>query len=395
MFNNVIIDWIPSGACPRLRSGEGMTHRKNKIYFTFVLALVVRLISLYLFRNVTNYDLQSYLQVGELTLKGVNIYPAVANLHYPYFPFFLYVEALAVWLGHEKIIIIIIIKFITVIFDLGILYLIFLLSKKNLKTAFSYAINPVTILITTLHGQFDVIPVFFILLAIYLIKIKKELLSVLSFSFAILTKTWPILFVIPIIRKLKGIFSLDSRLRGNDTIKFILLLTLILILPVLFTIIYCLFFKTNPIDIGKTLISYQGLWGIWGIWDLLGKTRILWQKLSTLVFLTCFFGYSWFKTEKNLIKNILKLLFFFFIFTTNFSIQYFVWIIPFLILIKPKNYLYLIILIGIYLLSFYYIWLFCLNCKATPYWLVISQNIIGFVLWLSFIKVGYLSKKIS
>ena len=345
----------------------------------FILGLIIRLIFLYLFRNVSNYDLQSYLQVGELTLKGINIYPDVANLHHPYLPFFLYLEAMAYWLGRSEIIIITIIKIINIIFDLGILYLVYLLSKKNLKTAFLYAINPVTILITTLHGQFDVIPVFFIFLAVYFIEQKGELLAILSFSLAVLTKTWPILFLIPIVRRIKN--------------KKLTLLSIFF--PTLSVFIYIWLFKSTLANISKTLIYYQGLWGIWGIWSLLGKQRILLQKLSTLIFLICFFTYSHFNKEKSLIKNILSLLIFFFIFTTNFSIQYFTWIIPFLILVKPKNYLSLIILISIYLFPFYYFWLFCAVCKITPHWLVVIQNIIGFVLWFSFIKIGYLSGKIS
>ena len=221
----------------------------KKIFF---IALFIRLICVYLFRNVTNYDLQSYLKVGKLTLKGINIYPNVANFHHPYLPFFLCVEALAVYLGKSKIIVITIIKIINIIFDLGIFYLVYLFSKKNLKTTFLYAINPVTILITTLHGQFDVIPVFFIFLAIYLLNKKQELLSVLSFSFAVLTKTWPILFVIPIARRVK-----------NKK-----LLILIIFFPVLFSLIYVLLFKSSLISIIKTLTYYQGLWGIWGIWEL-------------------------------------------------------------------------------------------------------------------------------
>ena len=343
----------------------------------FILAIIIRLVCLYLFRNVTNYDLQSYLQVGELTLKGVNIYPTIANLHHPYLPFFLYVEALAVYLGQSKIIVITIIKFINIIFDLGILYLVYLLSKKNLRTAFLYAINPITILITTMHGQFDVIPVFFILLTLYLIKVKKDFGAVLSFSFAILIKTWPVIFLIPIVRNIK-----------NRKIIFLSVL-----FPIAFTLIYCFFYKTNPIEIGKTLINYQGLYGIWGPLILFGKQRILFQKLLTIIFLIGFFIYSYANLEKDIVRNILKLLFFFYIFTTNFSIQYFVWIIPFLIIIKPRNYAFLITLMTFYLISFYYVWLFCLNCIIVPNWLLISQNIIGFVLWFSFIKIGYISTK--
>ena len=349
----------------------------------FITTLLIRLICLYLFRNVSNYDLQSYLQVGELTLKGINIYPDVANLHHPYLPFFLYVEALAYHIGQMRLMrqmgSILIIKTILSIFDLGVTYLIYLLSKKNLKTTFLYAVNPVTILITTLQGQFDVIPVFFILLAIYLLNKKQKLPSVLSFSLAVLTKTWPVLFAIPIARKIK-----------NKK-----LIILIIFFPVLSVLIYCWLFKSTLIDISKTLIYYQGLWGVWGPMSLISLIRPIGpmgQKLTTLTFLTCFFSYSWFNKEKNLIKNILELLFFFFVFTTNFSIQYFVWIIPFLILIKPEKYFHLIMLITFYLFSFYYAWVFSL---ITPPWLTIIQNITGFVLWLSFIKIGYLSRKIS
>jgi len=350
----------------------------------FITALLIRLICLYLFRNVTNYDLQSYLQVGELTLKGISIYPDVASLHHPYLPFFLYVEAMAYQIGLIRLIgqmgSILIIKIILSIFDLGVTYLIYLLSKKNSKTTFLYAVNPVTILITTLHGQFDVIPVFFILLAIYLLNKKRELLSVLSFSFAILTKTWPVLFTIPIARRIR-----DKKL-----------IILIIFFPVVSMLIYSWLFHGSAADIVRTVLGYRGLWGIWPSFVpiLIGTTAgkgivgLFWQKLTTLIFLICFFSHSWFNKEKNLIKNILKLLFFFFVFTTNFSIQYFAWIIPFLILIKPKKYFQLIIFIAFYLFSFYCVWLFFFT---TPKWLTIIQNIIGFILWLSFIKIGYLS----
>ncbi len=361
---------------------SNIKNKFKKIKIIFIIALFIRLIFLYLFRNVTNYDLQSYLQVGELTLKGINIYPDVANLHHPYLPFFLYLEALAYWLGRSKIIIITIIKIINVIFDLGILNLVYLLSKKNLKTAFLYAINPVTILITTLHGQFDVIPIFFLLLAIYLLNKKQELLSVLSFSFAIMTKTWPLLFVVILYKRLKNK-------------KFIVLS---LVFPLISIIIYSLLLRVSVFSIIKTIAYYQGLWGIWGLSGLLGRLGrlgVFWQKLTTLIFLTYFFSYSYFKNKKNLIEEVFNLLFLFFVFTTNFSIQYFSWLMPFLILVKPKKSLRLIILITLCLFSSYYFWLFCSSCKITPQWLMIIQNIIGFVLWLSFIKAWYLSRKIS
>ena len=351
--------------------------KSNSMKKIFLLALLIRLICTYVFRNIANYDLKSYIQVGELTLKGVNIYPAVANLHHPYLPFYLYFEAFALWLGKSTLMSVIILKLINLLFDMGILYMVYLLSKKNQKSAFIYAINPVTILITTLHGQFDVIPIFFLLLSIYFLNRKNNLISILFYSFSILTKTWPIMLIVPILRKLK-----------NKKMVF-----LIMSFPILFVYIYLRLFKSDLISILKTLFYYQGLWGIWGIWSWVGKTRIFWQKMTTFLFLISFFGYSLLNNNKDIIKYILKLLAFFFVFTTNFSIQYFAWIVPFLILAKPNTSLNFMFLISIYLLSFYSIWLFNFQSKNITFLLALAQNFIGFILWISFIKIWCLSKK--
>ena len=334
-----------------------------------LLALIVRLICLFVFRNINNYDLQSYQQVGELTLNKINIYPDIANLHHPYLPFFLYLEAFALYFKKISVSPIIILKLINIIFDLGNLYLVYQLSKKNLKTAFLYALNPVTILITTLHGQFDTLPIFFLLLSLYLIKVKKEVFSILSFSSAVMIKTWPLLFII----------SLYKKLTNKKSILFVL------VFPFISVSVYSILFRSSLISIAKTIAGYQGLWGIWGVWGLLGKWRLRWQKLSTLIFLVCFFVYSYFNKNRNIVKEILNLLLFFFIFTPNFSIQYFAWIIPFLIIIKPRGYLLLMLFITLTLISYYSFWIFYSNLEITPSYLVTTQEVFKFLTWILFI----------
>lgn len=344
----------------------------NKINKILLLAFVLRVIGIYIFRNIDNYDLRSYFQVGELTYKGINIYPEVADLHHPYFPFFLYIEGLAFWLGRLKIIVITIIKIINIIFDLGNLYLVYLLSKKNLKSAFFYAVNPVSILIFTLHGQFDTIPIFFLLFSLYLIKVRKYALSIIIFSFAVMVKTWPLLFVINFYKRLK-----------NKK-----LILLFLVFPIISVMLYTVLFKTPVISIVKTMIGYQGLWGIWGLWVLWGIWRLRWQKLSTIVFLISFFGYSFFNKRKNLIEEILNLLLFFFVFTSNFSNQYFSWLIPFLAIVKPKKYWLLTFAIAVYLTLSYSTWF---SSFVSP----TSITIVGLSLWFllaSFFLMAYRKK---
>ena len=115
----------------------------------------------------------------------------------------------------------------------------------------------------------SIFKIIYTILSFYLIKIKKETFSILLFSFAAMTKTWPILFIISFYKKLKN--------------KKIILL--VLVFPVISIILYTVLFKSSVINITKTIIGYQGLWGIWGLWSFLGKWRLRWQKLSTLIFL--------------------------------------------------------------------------------------------------------------
>src|SRR3989339_868355 len=152
-----------------------------------ILGLVIRVGVIFLSLNFTNFDLNSYLKVGQLTLQGMNIYPETARVHHPYFPFFLYIEAFAIYLKQLYIHPILFIKTLIIAFDTGIIYLVYLLSNRNLKSTFAYAINPIAILICGFHGQFDSIPLFFLLLAIYLAK-KQELISILLLSMAIMFK---------------------------------------------------------------------------------------------------------------------------------------------------------------------------------------------------------------
>jgi hypothetical protein len=337
-----------------------------------LLALAIRVIGIIIFRNVDNYDLQSYLQVGELTLKGENIYPKIANLHHPYFPLFLYVEALGACLGRlgglGRLGTILILKLIVSLFDLGNVYLVYLLSKKNLNTAFLYAINPVLILIFTLHGQFDAIPIFFFLYSLHLIKVRKEAFSILFLSTGIMVKTWPLLFFIPIYKRLK--------LKK--------LIVLVLILPTFSIVIYSLFFKANIFDIGKTIVSYQGLWGLWGPWIFLTNIRLRWQKLFIGIFLLAFFLFSFLKNSKSVFKEIRNLLFFFYVFTPTFSIQYFSWLIPFLTIVKPKNYWQIVMSVAGYLALSYLSW------RST----LINQSVLmiwGFILWFYLASVFWMA----
>ena len=257
---------------------------RRKFIIIVLFALFLRLLSLYFFRNIDNYDLQSYRIVGILTKNHINIYPSPADLRHPYLPFYMYLEALFSPLF---------LKFINTIFDLGILYLVYLVSKKDLKTAFLYAVNPVTILIFTLHGQFDSLPIFFLLLSFRLASKGKDAFAVLSFSLSILVKTWPLIFILMLLKNLRK--------------KHLILFTAIF--PILGILIYSHYFNSTPLNIINTIIHYQGLQGIWGFGYLFRR------KVFTYIFLILLFICSYFIKANSLINKSYRFLSFFF-FTT-------------------------------------------------------------------------------
>lgn len=324
-----------------------------------LVALIIRIICLFLFNGVINYDVESYQIVGNLTKNIVNIYPSPADVRHPYLPFYLYLESFGS---------IVFLKFLNIVFDLGILYLVYLLSKKDLKTAFLYAVNPVTILISTLHGQFDVIPLFLLLLAVFFLKKRKEVMSMIFFSVSILIKTWPAIFIFVFLKSLKN--------------KPFILISFVF--PIMSILIYSLLFKTSPLNIIKTVVGYQGLYGIWGLTQIFTVFPRSTQKIIMVVFVAVLFIYSYFHKEKDLIKRSLNILAFFFFFTPGFSVQYFSWIVPFLILVKKSKSWLLLVLMVTYILSLYSFWLFYPSLPTVPGWLFLVQNGLGIILWLSF-----------
>lgn len=193
-------------------------------------------------------------------------------------PFFLYIEYFAYIIGKNKLIISIIIRFVNTFFDIGNIYLIYLLSKSY-KKAFLYAINPISILIFCLHGQFDAIPIFFLLLTIYFLQTKKQFISMIFYSLAILIKTWPILFMFLFLKRLK-----------NRIYIFLALL-----FPVISILVFSILFKNSFINILKTILGYQSVWGVWG-WSILFQTlRFRYQKIMIFLFLIVFYLISYLK----------------------------------------------------------------------------------------------------
>jgi len=336
--------------------------KKFPLFLVFVIGLLIRLGFTFIFKDSTNFDLESYKRIGTIVLQGISVYPNHI-LHYPYLPFFLYLEALA--MAIKKIIDpIIFLKILFSLIDLLNVYLVFLLSKKNIKTSLLYAVNPVSVLITNFHGQFDVVPLFFLLLGYYLFNKRRQTASLLALSFGIMVKTWPVLFIFPILKRV-------------EKKSWIILLAFF---PVLSIGLYVVLFHSSPQDILSTVIDYRALFWSFGLGKLfylfVSINRPTINQFVSWVFLGAFLFFSLKNNRKNILVECLRNLLFFYVFTISFAVQYFVWVIPFLLLIRPRFYIALIVLITIFLI---------LNFSPVGNPSLITA--INLAVWLLFIKI--------
>jgi Gpi18-like mannosyltransferase len=173
-----------------------------------LIALLVRLVPAVLLPRGAEYDIDSFRRVAETLLKGDTVYdsPLVAGRH-PYLPFQLYLIWGAGYLSHVSTLpFVFVVKLAPILADAALTVLIFkiaLNSGEALASAFSlsllYALNPIAILVSAYHGQFDGETVLQLGLAWYFWhfngrEARRFGCSALMLGLAILNKSWPAIF---------------------------------------------------------------------------------------------------------------------------------------------------------------------------------------------------------
>lgn len=333
----------------------------KKLFPILLIAFFLYSVVIALSASFTNYDTQSYNVIGVLTLNGISIYPDPALSRHPYLPLFLFIETGALLLArliHAPQIIIL--KFIFTLFHLFSVYTIYHLAKKSLRLTLLYAVNPISLLIIAFHGQFDIIPLTFILYSILLLPQKKYSQIMVLLGLAVTAKTWPILFIVPFLKRIPKKFWV-----------------LLCIPPLIFLLIYTMLFaSTSFTAIARVLAVYQGVGGIWGFGkalSLVGADKFMLIGYKML-FVAGIFIYSILQKRTQPIEELTEILFIFFTFTPGFGIQWLLWLAPFLFLSKKPMILSLFVPLFIALLLAYISWIY-------PH--VIGESAVSAVLFLT------------
>lgn len=121
-----------------------------------------------------NFDFESYCIVGDIVVRMRNVYSETGR--YNYAPIFSLIQGILYWIssfspnGIDTYRVLIVILLTGV--DLGITY--FILQKYGVFKACFFFLNPVSIIITGFHNQFDNIAILLMLIAFSFINEKRE-----------------------------------------------------------------------------------------------------------------------------------------------------------------------------------------------------------------------------
>lgn len=293
-----------------------------------------------------NFDIGSYSLVARVLSEGRDVYTAAETARrHPYLPLQLY------WLfAADRIALILglpyasIVRLLPALADAAISWWLFAAAWQQTsdrvlawRSGLIYAFNPITLLVTAYHGQFDSIPMLLLLVAWWLyarpVSGKRWLsvcASALVLGLAILNKSWPVLFLPLMLARLP---------RWPERVVYAAIAGVV---PLLGVGVYGLWIDTDPAKVIATAISYNHGIGAGGYvyWIRLGYEAGL---LPAGVF-TWFFDYGrwitlaalvtvfWSRARQlPLLAGLLMLLLTFFAFGHAFATQYLAWLIPFAI----------------------------------------------------------------
>jgi hypothetical protein len=295
--------------------------------------------------GIESTDILLYRQQATAVVQGQNMYAVTRNL-FPYTPVSMFYPALCLELsGILGIPFHILIKLCAIVSDVGIVLALYAMGVKlfprrmAISSAVLYALNPVSILIASFHGNIMPLVVLLMLMAYLLFRVdpaRNLVVSGLLLSLAVGWRTFPIL-LLPFF-----LASLDQ------TVKKIRVAACV-VAPVALSMIPFLWVDPRPML--HEVLSYSG-WGIhhgpFGVvrgLHLLSIGRVTWENpsewtpwmsSSKLVFLALYGLAVFFSKRLGPLNGTLVTLFLFHVVYSGVASQYLIWTVPFLLLAQRR-----------------------------------------------------------
>jgi hypothetical protein len=192
------------------------------------------------------------------------------------------------------------------------------------------ALNPVSILISGFHGNTDPVMIFFVVLAVYLLKTNRLNWAAAAFGMAINIKVVPLLLVPAIL------IYIWSRKSARGVVLFVCIAAVVVLA---LSMPYIL---SNQLAIVKATLGYRGLYGRWGISLILVGSpiskaghEIAYRILQLLVIaLTLVLAVYLNRRKIDLLYQIGLIFFLLFLLTPAHALQYLAWPVPFILVLR-------------------------------------------------------------
>lgn len=202
-----------------------------------------------------------------------------------------------------------------VFFDVGSAFLLaglFNVIKQKTLVVWLWMLNPLAIYATFMLGQLDLLPTFFVVLALYMAKRSQANLALLSLGIGASFKMFPILFVIPLACYLTK--SLGGRLK----------LVFLGVLPFILTVGP---FLATPAFREMVLFSPKSQKMLFMVWKMTSAEGIY----PFVLFLAFIYLASFYLSKINIYKVFLGILILIFS-VTHYHPQWFLWLTPLLVI---------------------------------------------------------------
>ncbi|KKS75920.1 MAG: hypothetical protein UV46_C0011G0017, partial [Candidatus Gottesmanbacteria bacterium GW2011_GWC2_42_8] len=306
------------------------TSGRNLILLSTI-SIFVRFLIIAVFPFAVGYDVKAFLWAAEKIKNGQDIYWSLnVREYYAFLPTFGMITAL--FLKLSRLDPVVFFKLSASVFD-SLIPLIIAKVSRNLKGGLLYALSPISV-ISSISGQFDAIPLFFAVTALYLASRKSLSLGSLMLGTAIAFKPWPVIFAPLMLLRVKA---------WRPRIKF---LTIMALMPLAVIVSYKILIPDADLaTMVGSIVLYESAFGWWGPSVLFKYLALLsgHRKILTLpVFLSKLLSlailiriYAVYK-YKNIFWSAQLVIFILYIFSFGLSIHYFVWILPFLLVNKNK-----------------------------------------------------------
>jgi hypothetical protein len=380
-----------------------------------LMALAVRLPML-LLAHGADFDMESYARVAKLLSEGGKLYgdPSLA-MRYPYLPawglLLWALDALSRSLGLNASWIF---KLPALAGDLGVTALIYMMANRLSSSpqtaaipqesfwsgrafwaAAAWAVNPLSILISAGHGQFDSVALGFVLLAAWYLEFsehpRSDFASALSLGFAIAFKTWP-LFFLPLF--LASLSSKKERLAYGGIC---LLLPLLLLLPFLLSCGWEPTLQALSYGGSQALSLPEALRSFFFVSGASPATyRQAQQALSAInvsALLLAWLCYLWGPWKFPIFAGLAFATLTLYVFAPGLAAQYLCWLLPFALLVPGRLALRHGMLASFALVLFYGFFApeaFLKGGEAyalqKPAWFFIVWGFMNLALWLFFVR---------